>query len=246
MRPIDCEQGTSCAVRLRSAPCRAPDADGGRSQAPTVSTRSPRRLWRRQLHRMAVTAIAAAVSLSCAGGGRVQVSALLAPHTTFSDQRTFRFLPVPESRAAQPDAPSSDDPMLENSISGREVRHDITQALTARGYVHHRDTADLAVAYYIGSRSALVVTNYDYGYDPKMAQSAIAQEPMPTSEYTYEQGTVIVDVLDAGAKHVLWRGVGRSDFPTDPRQFARSLDVTVNAIMQKFPGRAGAGTVAGR
>jgi hypothetical protein len=246
MRPIGCEQGTPCAARLSSVPRPAPDSDYGESQSLIVSAGRPRRSWWRQLGGAAATAMAAAVSLSCAGGGAVQVSVLLAPHTTFSDQRTYRFLPVPESRAAQPDAPSIDDPMLENSISGREVRHDITQALTARGYVHHRDTADLAVAYYIGSRSALVVTNYDYGYDPKMAQSSIAQDPTPASEYTYEQGTVIVDVLDGGAKHILWRGLGRADLPTDPRQFAHSLDVTVHAIMQKFPGRAAAGAVAGR
>jgi len=175
----------------------------------------------------------------------VHVSTLQAPDATFSSQRTFRFLPVPESRAAQPDAALVDNPMLENSISGREVRHDITQVLTARGYVHQRGAGDLAIAYYIGSRSEIVAANYDYGYqfsDPKMPDTWRSQPPPPAGEYTREQGTVIIDVLDSAATHILWRGVGRTAVPSDSHDYAHSIATAVTAIMDRFPGRAGTGT----
>lgn len=183
------------------------------------------------------------LALSALGGcllpERVHVSTMTAPGASFSSQRTFRFLRMSETRAVQPGAASADDPMLENSITGRAVRGDIAQALVSRGYVRHRDTADLAIAYYIGSRSTLVVTDYDYGYpfsDWKGAGTPSMQ--VPSGQYEYKEGTVIVDVLDATAKHVLWRGVGLADITVDPKDYARVLGRTVSAIMDRFPGRA--------
>jgi hypothetical protein len=199
--------------------------------------------WRRMGRACGVgpATMVAVILAGCAGTGRVHVTTLQAPDATFATQRTFRFLPVPESRARQPDAALSDNPMLENSISGREVRHDITEALTGRGYVHQRETADLAVAYYIGSRSELVVSNYDYGYqfsDPKIPDTWRQPPPPAGGEYTYQQGTVIIDVLDSAAKHILWRGVGRTDVPADARDYAHALATAVVAIINQFPGRA--------
>lgn len=211
----------------------------GRSvwKRPALS-QSVRSAWLRPI----VAAIAIGAVTGCGGAGRITVSTVVAPDVSFSTQRTFRFLPVPQSRAAQPDAPTSDNPMLENSISGREVRHDITKVLSARGYVHQRETADLAIAYYIGAHTSLEVTNYDYGYpfsDPKVASSVAGQVPPPVAQSTYQEGTVIIDVLDASAKHILWRGVGRSAVPDDPRQYEHTLAAEVDAVMRKFPGRPG-------
>jgi hypothetical protein len=137
--------------------------------------------------------------------------------------------------------------MLENSISGREVRHSITKALTGRGYIHRRDTADLAIAYYIGSHSTLVVSNYDYGYpfhDGKSAQAAVIGSPEQLNSYVYQEGTVIIDVLDADAKHILWRGVGQSAVPDDPAKYADELKRVVHAVMKEFPGHAAPAVVA--
>jgi hypothetical protein len=210
-----------------------------------MTTRSAGRGVRFAATRGVVAAVMAGALAGCAG--RVTVSTVAAPDASFAGQRTFRFLPVPQSRATQPDAPSADNPMLENSISGREVRHDITQVLASRGYVHQRQTADLAIAYYIGSHTALEVTNYDYGYpfsDPKMAPTVGGQLPPPAMEHTYQEGTVIIDVLDSDAKHILWRGVGRCDVPADSHQYAHALATVVAAVMQKFPGRAAPASAA--
>ncbi len=149
---------------------------------------------------------------------------------------------MPENKAVAPGAASVDDPMIENSMTGRAVRADIAQQMTARGYVRHNDRADLAIAYYIGSRTSLVVTNYDYGYpfsDWKTSSASAVQ--VPASQYEYKRGTVIVDVLDGDAKHVLWRGVGEMDVSVEPKSYASVLDKAVLAVMSRFPGHAAVG-----
>ncbi len=130
--------------------------------------------------------------------------------------------------------------MLESSISGREIRRQIAKELMARGYAHARDSADLVIAYYVGAYRTLVVTDYDYGYpfwDPKIGLTPEQSLPYHPSTYEYEQGTVIIDVLDRDSRHLLWRGVGRTDVPTDPAKYASKLSSVVTAVIARFPGR---------
>lgn len=111
-----------------------------------------------------------------------------------------------------------------------------------RGYVHQRDSSDLSIAYYIGSRNKLMVTDYDYGYPFwgwRGWRWGRAWGPSPVREVTeYEQGTIIIDVLDGAGKKLLWRGVSRSDVPDDPSQYSQLLAESVKAIMKDFPGHA--------
>lgn len=196
------------------------------------------RAWARAGGRC-VGVLTAMVASACILPARVQVTTRTAPGATFSSQHSFRFLRMPQNRAVQAEAAVVDDPMLENSMTGRAVRDDIAHALSSRGYVRQRDTADLAIAYYIGSHTTLVVTDYDYGYpfsDWKTSGTSPVETPM--TEVHYKQGTVIVDVLDGAAKHVLWRGVGQADMTVDPNDYPRLLGRTVEAIMGRFPGRA--------
>lgn len=198
-------------------------------------------------YRMIGSVLSVITLAGCVFPGHVDVATMQAPGATFTTQRSFRILPMLQDRAIQSNAATADDPMLENSITGREVRQDIAQALVSRGYLRRRDSADLAIAYYIGSRTSLVVTDYDYGYpfsDWKMPNTSTGQ--IATSESEYKQGTVIVDVLDGAARRVLWRGVGQSDVPSDPNHYARALSKAVGAVIARFPGRAAESSVSSR
>ncbi len=191
----------------------------------------------------AVLALAAIAALGCAPA--VHVKTASAPDANFSTAHTFRFMHF-RSRTEQASNPTqSDNPMFANSITGREVHQDITTELTSRGYEYVRGgdtaTSDLAIAYYIGSRQKLEVTNYDYGYPfwgwrgwRWYGWGAWPQQQVTT----YDQGTVIIDILDSTGKTLLWRGEGSSEVPRDPNDYAKALGKAVHAIMAKFPGHA--------
>lgn len=181
-----------------------------------------------------ISVLVVAMTFGCAPA--VHVRTALAPDVAFSRDRTFRFLPVPASRYTNP----TTDPMLVNSITGREVQEDIARALKKRGYREERDTADLAIAYYIASHRRLDVRYYDFGY-PFWGWRwywGPAWGWWPDRQVVvYERGTVIIDILDGEGKRLLWRGMGVSDVPDDPGDYAAALRRTVGEIMREFPGR---------
>lgn len=191
--------------------------------------------------RIAIGLVISVAALGCMS--EIRVTTAVAPNTEFSSYRTFHFLHMNDKRSSPADA---NDPMLENSIMGQQVRDAIARELTARGYTRERGTADLSVAYYVGSRNKLMVTDYDYGYPFWGRWGGGWRWGGPWGVWhgqevtQYEQGTVIVDVLDVTGKQLLWRGVAKTDLPSDPSHYGDALTAGVRAIMLRFPGHAAA------
>ena len=54
----------------------------------------------------------------------------------------------------------------------------------------------------------------------------------------YAQGAVIIDVVDAKSKQVLWRGHGPATASEDVATSVKRLDQAVDAILSQFPQRS--------
>jgi hypothetical protein len=196
-----------------------------------------------------ITTALAVSSAACSSG--IHVSTTTAPDASLAGLRTFRVLNAPQRRADAP-ALSQSDPMLDNSITNRELRSDLTQGLEAKGYALDTDNPDFVVAYYAGTKEKMDTTYWNpdpywrYGYRGLGYRGfgyrgwawpwygfAAPYPAMQLQEYT--QGTVIVDVVDPRTKELLWRGQGVAAVSDSPSTYSKELDRTVTAILKKFP-----------
>lgn len=134
----------------------------------------------------------------------------------------------------------SSNPILESPIALEDLKHDIEQDMNARGYHEQPGNSDLAIAYYLGARNKLQVTDWGYGY-PFWGWGwrwGPAWGMWPQQEVTeYQQGTIVIDVLDGTGRRLLWRGLARMQVPHDPSEYSKVIADGVNAIMKQFPGR---------
>jgi hypothetical protein len=171
-------------------------------------------------------------------GGRVQVETAVSPDANLSRLRTFRIMPAPERRQARGN--SLLEPMVSSSSTSRALRDAIRQTLEARGYQPAREDADFSVAYYATAREKLDVTTWNYGYAwrPRWWRG---WGPRYADVTEYNEGTVIIDVVDPSSHELLWRGRGISRVSDDPEQYQRELMKAVTAILDKFPGRGANG-----
>jgi len=98
---------------------------------------------------------------------------------------------------------------------------------------HHRPaTPDFTIAYYASARERLNVTLWDYGY-PGRWGGWRGPEAVELTPYT--EGTVIIDVLNAQTKELIWRGRGQAVTSADPADYQQHLRDAVQAIVRKFP-----------
>jgi Domain of unknown function (DUF4136) len=196
--------------------------------------------------------IAAAIT-GCSTGSGIQVRTAVEPDANLAGLHTFYVLTAP-SRSANAPLPAG-DPMLDNSITNRALRADLTTALESRGYVPtSREAADFLVAYYAGTKQKLDTTYWGPTFDPGwryqyrgrrgwawpyygapyygMMNPWGGQQVSVTSS---TQGQVIVDLIDPKTNELIWRGQGIEPVSSDPAQYASALQGVVSAIVAKFP-----------
>jgi hypothetical protein len=178
---------------------------------------------------------AAALSLVLALGlgacGRsVQVRTVAAPNANFTGRRTFRILPTPAPAGV---TLAATDPMLTSSITYEAIRDELRTAFEARGDRYSETRPDLEIAYYATAAPVLDLRTFNYGYDWR----GFPREY--TEVYQYEEGAVIVDVIDAVTHQLLWRGEGRAPVSTDPAKYAKELRKAADEIVKRFPAATG-------
>jgi hypothetical protein len=210
---------------------------------------------------LVAAAVVAAIT-ACSGRG-VSVRTTVEPDANLSGLHSFYVL-TPPTRAANATPLATNDPMLENSITNRALRTDLTQAFQARGYSSAtRQSADFLVAYYAGTKEKFDTTYWGPTFDPGWRYSYRGRRGWAWPYYgagyiggpfysgatasvnSYTQGQVIVDVTDPKSSELLWRGQGTEPVSSDPTKYAKQLEGVVTAIVAKFPQPSSAAVAAG-
>ena len=194
---------------------------------------------------LALAAGALALAIGCSSG--ITVNTTVAPEANLTGLHTFYVLTAP-ARRADAAALSVNDPMLDNSITNRALRADLSQALSNRGYIPtSRDNADFDVAYYAGTKEKFDTTYYGPTWDQAWRYRYFGQRHLAWPWYagydmwgnatvsSYTQGRVIVDVIDPKTQQLLWRGQGVANASDNPTTYTNELRRSVNAILAKFP-----------
>jgi len=176
-----------------------------------------------------------AFTLAC-GCAPISVHVRYDPKVDFSDYKTFDWIPRPEK----------DNPAADVVPGFREkVRLTLERLLAERGITPAPEgsQADLHVAFYfhISQHSrAWWVSNWGYPYYPWVGYWGYRWDPWfdPWSPgwvevVSYDVGTMVVDVVEAKTKRLVWRGWGRG--VTDPQAPDQKLLEAVRRIMNRFP-----------
>jgi uncharacterized protein DUF4136 len=185
------------------------------------------------------------IASGCSSG--IKVSTTVAPEANLAGLHTFYVL-APPARRADAAALSVNDPMLDNSITNRALRADLSQAFAGRGYATAlRQNADFVVAYYAGTKEKFDTTYYGPTWDPAWRYTYWGQRHWAWPWYAgadawggvnvkaYTQGRVIVDVIEPKTQQLLWRGQGVANVSNDANAYANELRRSVDAIVAKFP-----------
>ena len=171
-----------------------------------------------------------------AGCTSLQNASDLDPRTDFSALKTFAWL----DDTGRP----ADDVRLDNPLVQETVRAAVEQSLLAKGYEKVEGSqADFVVAWFGAIEKKLKKENIDQFYAP-YGYAALYRDPKynPGPAKTmqeYEEGTLIIDILDPQGRKLLWQGTGnRRVVEGQPQQTAlKNLTRAVTKILEPFPSR---------
>jgi len=120
--------------------------------------------------------------------------------------------------------------LMNDPLLRKEIMDSVEKELAAKGYTPASGGApDFFVAFHMGSRKKIDVDHYyyTYGYRGRLSGHDV-------SIRKYREGTLIIDIVDAAAKELVWRGHATSELH-GREEAAGDARASVEAIIRKFP-----------
>ena len=143
----------------------------------------------------------------------------------FSSLKSYGWLPVPEESNI-------------NSLDLIRIKLAVNTELRNKGFEEVLNSPDFLVACHWGTKDTINVRPWGYGYGPYGRYwSGYWGHGGGVSVYQYEEGTLIIDIVESNAKNLLWRGAAKSavDNVETPEKRDELINESVKKILINFP-----------
>ncbi len=139
--------------------------------------------------------------------------------------------------------PKSENPLLNNRFLHGRIRNTIDARLQARGYRQDQANPDFLVAYQltVADKSQVTMMNdaytYPMGWGYGRRYTLGARNRPRQFVYEYKEGTLIIDIVNAKTKQLMWRGSASGEVKGSktPEQKQKRLSAAVEEILRQFP-----------
>jgi hypothetical protein len=178
-------------------------------------------------------------SLALAGCSTMEINYDYDPKASFAGLKTYAWLDEPQKMTG--------DPRIDDNTILRDRIHTAVDAgLAARGFRKASKDPDFLVAYHVSldRRQSVQTLNSYYGYSPGWGYGyGASYRPgywggaPETYVYEYEEGTLILDVVDPKTKELMWRGSAQDEvnFKSTPEKDQTQLNEAVQGMLEHFP-----------
>jgi hypothetical protein len=148
----------------------------------------------------------------------------------FSAFRTYAWIPQPASTGGGAEAARQ-----RNTLLDKRVRAAVDAQMATKGFRLDEANPDVLVVYHTGLADKVEVTDWGYTY----AGSYWGWAGRDIDVSTYTEGTLIVDLVEAASKELVWRGsaVGTVDPSASPEQREERLNDAVARMFANYPPR---------
>ena len=191
-----------------------------------------------QLGKMARAMVIVMAAL-VAGCSTIETSHDYDPKANFAGLKTYQWLNEPQKLTG--------DPRIDgNTILASRIHEAVNTELAARGFRKVSSDPDFLVAYHVSldkRRSVQTLNSYygygpgwGYGYGASYRPGYWAGAP-ETYVYEYEEGTLILDIVNPENKELIWRGSAQDEvhFKSTPEKDQTQLNEAVHKMLEKFP-----------
>lgn len=144
-----------------------------------------------------VCAVSLLVLVGCSS---IQVSEDFDRKAPFTTYKTFDWMAKPEKMPDTARGAIERSPLL-----GKRIQQITEEILAGKGMTLSKENPDILINYYVGFKERVDISGWGYGYGPRWGY----YWPFlgPYDDYTYTQGTLVLDFVDAKTRELVWRGV---------------------------------------
>ncbi|MDH3196696.1 MAG: DUF4136 domain-containing protein [Candidatus Krumholzibacteria bacterium] len=148
----------------------------------------------------------------------------------FATYRTYAWVNVPTTAVGDAQAARRTNALLD-----KRIKSAVDAEMKTKGFSVDTASPDLLVVYHVGVQDKVNVTDWGYRY----SYDYYGWGGRNIDVYQYTEGTLILDLIDAQTKELVWRGSAMAtleDNPSPEKAEAR-LQQAVQGIMANYPPR---------
>ena len=146
----------------------------------------------------------------------------------FSKYKTYDWIAVPVKATI-------------NGLVVERVKKAVDAELETKGLRRSANNPDFLIAEHLVKKDRVDVDSWGYGYGPYVGYWGGVWGPGEISTYHYEEGTLILDFVDAGSKKLVWRGTAKADVQSfdSPDKSDALIQAAVQKILKNYPPPSG-------
>ena len=144
----------------------------------------------------------------------------------FARYQTFAWMTPPRA---------INDPLVDYPAIALRIERAIEDQLEAKGFSKVDDEPDFYVVFHAALRQQITRTYIDrwgYGY-PHFPRWGPRRGGVFVD--IYDVGTLVIDIVDAQADELVWRGTATDVVSNDPQQVRKQIHMAVQEILALFP-----------
>lgn len=170
------------------------------------------------------------------GCSTVSVSYDYDPSFDFKLVKTYDWLPISEKTEI-------------DELTLKHMKNAINQNLESKGFKNVKENPDILIAIHGAKEKKVDVEKWDYGYVdyryerdypywlreyyPLMRGTDFYEQRSGVEKYEYEMGTLIVDLINAKTKELVWRGIATRVM--NPGRTKQDINEAINRMLLNFP-----------
>ncbi len=168
--------------------------------------------------------------LFCSACATYSVNYDFDPEANFAGMKTYDWAPIPPKTKV-------------SEITLKRIKLAVAQQLQAKGFSQSSDNPDIMIAFHVGKQKKVDVQEwgYQYGnmgyYAPRRSffgGPQYSEYRSGVDTYEYEEGTLVLDFVDAKKKTLIWRGTAQGII--DPQQKpGQQINEIVGKMLEDFP-----------
>lgn len=169
------------------------------------------------------------VLMSCAPA--IYVSEDYDRRADFAAFKTFDWMSAPEEMPKSARAALEQSPFL-----GRRIKDITDRILASKGLNLATQNPDILINYYVTFKERYDINSWGYYYGPYWAYRWPYLGPMDL--YSYQEGTLVLDFVEAKNKELIWRGVADRAFyayANYPNISEQDLDKILTKLLAQYP-----------
>ncbi len=144
--------------------------------------------------------------------------------TDFSQLKTYDWMVVPDSVK------------MDDFVIVR-IKEAVNAELHSKGLKLTSESPDFLIAQHTATKDKVQVNDWGYDYGPYRGYRGGYWGSRNVSTYNYEEGSLILDFVDAESKKLIWRGTAKAEIQNinSSEKSEQLINKAVKKILEKYP-----------